>query len=72
VADNRAEADQEAFENYKVNHSTPSFNHEGHTKWQGFDTQELLMEDTEAELHENWAIKSCGAHGQSITSISPF
>lgn len=51
-ADNRARADQEAFENFKNNHPVSLFSHKGYIQWQGSEAQELLLQDMEQKLHE--------------------
>jgi hypothetical protein len=51
-ADNRAQADQEAFENFKNNHPVSLYSHKGYIQWQGSEAQELLLQDMEEKLHE--------------------
>ena len=56
-ANNHAEADQEAFENFKANHPTSLFSHKGYIQWQGSEAQERLLEDIEAGFHESMSKK---------------
>jgi hypothetical protein len=51
-AENRAQADQEAFENYKNNHPVSLYSHKGYIQWQGSEARELLLQDMEDKLHE--------------------
>jgi hypothetical protein len=60
-ADNRAQADQEAFENFKNNHPVSLFSHKGCMQWQGSEAQELLLKDMEEKSHETLGKKElCG------------
>jgi hypothetical protein len=56
-ANNRAEADQEAFENFKANHPISLFSHKGYIQWQGSEAQESLLEDIEAGFHQSMGKK---------------
>jgi hypothetical protein len=51
-ADNRARADQEAFENFKNNQPVSLFSHKEYIQWQGSEAQELLLQEMEQKSHE--------------------
>ena len=61
-ADNRAEADQAAFENFKANHPVSLFSYKGYIQWQGSEAQESLLEDMEAGLHQSMGKKALWEH----------
>jgi hypothetical protein len=69
--DNRAQTDQEAFENFKNNHPVSLFSHEGCTQWQGSESQELLLQDMEEKSHETLGKKELAALDGNTTKNSP-
>jgi hypothetical protein len=51
-AENAAQADQEAFENFKKNHAVSLHSRKGHAQWQGSEAQgELILQDVEKKSH---------------------
>lgn len=56
-ANSHAEADQEAFRNFKANHPRSLFSHKGYIQWQGSEAQESLLEDIEAGFHQSMGKK---------------
>jgi hypothetical protein len=73
AANNRAEDDEKAFQNYKQNHPPSEFAHNGCIQWQGSEARALFLEDWEdgqlerlgkmelwgsrAECYENFPLK---------------
>jgi hypothetical protein len=52
-ANDHADQDQQAFDNFKANHTPLHFTHKGYIQWQKSEAQERLLEDIKAGFLES-------------------